>query len=137
MIAIRLVRVDQADKILNKGYNKYWKRDGKEYLEVIIVYRASIQIAIYGQFERSIFLYRDPLAISIWIFNGERYRSVDISAGLRKQKVLALKYGLLKAKTEIYVSIAYSKWYIDKCSHSWRLFLVSALRELLQIHEIK
>lgn len=65
MIAIRLVRVDQADKILNKGYNKYWKRDGKEYLEVIIVYRASIQIAIYGQFERSIFLYRDHVAISI------------------------------------------------------------------------
>jgi len=36
------------------------------------IHRASIQIAIYGQFERSIFLYRDYIAISIWIFNGEK-----------------------------------------------------------------
>lgn len=64
MIAIRLVRVDQADKILSKGYNKYWKRDGN-IRSNISIHRASIQIAIYGQFERSIFLYRDYIAISI------------------------------------------------------------------------
>lgn len=29
------------------------------------IHRASIQVAIYGQFERSIFLYRDHIAISI------------------------------------------------------------------------